>query len=199
MKYAWERLRWARQNAGYASASEFARAEGLGEATYRHHENGTRGLDVEKARRYGAALGVSWYWLLTGEQMPSEIPQARLFGTVGAGEKIITHDNHGPHEWIEAPPGLQNAAAVNVRGESMLPAYRPGDLLFFSLDINGPRIPDDALGHDCAVQLHDGTVYVKRLARGSKARRYTLRSYAADDIENVVVDWAQPIRWIKRA
>lgn len=59
-----ERLRHARIAAGYKSASAAARHFGWGDATYRHHENGTRGYGIEQAQEYAAAFNVSPVWLL---------------------------------------------------------------------------------------------------------------------------------------
>ena len=62
------RLKIARATiAGFRTAAEFARHVAVPEVTYRAHENGLRGLSATAARRYGAALGVNWAWLITGE------------------------------------------------------------------------------------------------------------------------------------
>lgn len=59
-----ERLRSAREGAGYPSAAEAARAHGWSEASYRHHENGTRGFPIKQALAYGRAFKVSPSWLV---------------------------------------------------------------------------------------------------------------------------------------
>lgn len=59
-----KRLREAREGAGYPTAAAAAREFGWNEATYRHHENGTRGFDSEQAFSYGKYYGVSPAWLL---------------------------------------------------------------------------------------------------------------------------------------
>lgn len=65
-----QRLRWARQASGYASAAIFARASGVSEVTYRAYENGTRNLPEDAARFLAQKLGVSWLWLFAGEGEP---------------------------------------------------------------------------------------------------------------------------------
>ena len=65
-----QRLRWARQAAGYSSAATFARGAGLSEVTYRAYENGTRNLPEDAARLLAQKLGVSWLWLFAGEGEP---------------------------------------------------------------------------------------------------------------------------------
>lgn len=66
-----DRLRKARIKAGYEHASDFARANDLPEGTYRHHENGTRGVKYGALTRYAALLKVSPNYLLTGANQPS--------------------------------------------------------------------------------------------------------------------------------
>lgn len=62
-----ERLRKTREAAGYESASDFARAHGFTEPTYRAHENGTRNPGASALKQYARALGVDWRWLMLGD------------------------------------------------------------------------------------------------------------------------------------
>ncbi len=62
-----DRLREAREGAGYPTAAAFAKSHDLPESTYRSHENGARGLTLPSARLYADLLGVPWTWLMTGE------------------------------------------------------------------------------------------------------------------------------------
>lgn len=64
MQESGERLKKAREAAGYPSASAFANANGLTVSTYVSHENGTRGLTVSAAKRYAAILGIGWQHLI---------------------------------------------------------------------------------------------------------------------------------------
>lgn len=66
----YERLRQARQIAGFDTAAEAARHFGWGQSSYIGHENGTRGIRPRVANKYAAAFGVSLGWLLTGEGTP---------------------------------------------------------------------------------------------------------------------------------
>src|SRR5690242_21909102 len=59
------RLRAAREQAGFARASDAARAMGIGEPTYLGHENGSRGLS-RAAARYARFFHVSLDWLIGG-------------------------------------------------------------------------------------------------------------------------------------
>lgn len=91
------------------------------------------------------------------------------------------------------------AVALEVRGDSMFPVYRNGDLLIGTKRA-GPRA-DNLVGLDCIVMTDDGKRYVKFLSRGSMSGRFHLRSYnpAHRDVENVKIAWAAPIVWVKRS
>lgn len=54
-----DRLKDARIRAGFKSAAAAARAHGWTESAYRHHENGTRGFDMETAISYASAYQVN--------------------------------------------------------------------------------------------------------------------------------------------
>lgn len=62
-----ERLQQAREERGYATGTAAAEAFGWPISTYLGHENGSRGLRADAARRYAAALGADPAWLLLGD------------------------------------------------------------------------------------------------------------------------------------
>lgn len=62
-----DRLRKAREQAGFASAADAARRFHWNLSTYRSHENGQTPVPPKSARTYSAAFGVSGAWLLTGQ------------------------------------------------------------------------------------------------------------------------------------
>src|SRR5215471_7339103 len=64
-----QRLRLAREQAGFAHASDAARAMGIEEPTYLGHENGSRGVS-RTAARYARFFGVSLDWLIDGRGEP---------------------------------------------------------------------------------------------------------------------------------
>ena len=89
MKKRHQRLIDARIAAGYDSAIEFVRAHtahGIVEVTYRSHENGTRNLSAESARKYAPLLGVDWKWL-----MFAIVPEATDAARNGAIEHSVKH------------------------------------------------------------------------------------------------------------
>lgn len=119
--------------------------------------------------------------------------QVRLAGFVGAGQEVYQFDEDGAG-FVEAPPGATDQTeAVEVRGDSMLPLYEDGTILYYSKQLS----PDVMVGRRCVVRLEDERVLVKSLRRGSEKGLWTLVSLNAPDIEDVAVQWAAPIDWIK--
>jgi SOS-response transcriptional repressor LexA len=66
-----ERLRQAREEAGFKTATEAITHFSWRTSTYRAHENGQNPYKAEDALIYAKAYGVSPGWLLTGETKPS--------------------------------------------------------------------------------------------------------------------------------
>ena len=66
-----QRLREARELAGYESARQAANANGWGVSTYTAHENGQNGFSAAKAAEYAKAFKTSAEWLMFGTvQLP---------------------------------------------------------------------------------------------------------------------------------
>jgi len=187
------RLREMRISAGFASASEAARRFGWTDATYRHHENGTRNVPKPKAEVYARAFRVSPEWLMFGRG-DSRKKMVPLVGYVGAGAEMFSLDDGGSLDEIEPPPGIgASAVAVRVRGDSMFPRYMDGDTLIYDAHVS----PDRADGQECVVALPDGRRYVK-LVRAETDGTFTLESWNAPPIRHVQVEWLAPIIWVKR-
>lgn len=117
----------------------------------------------------------------------------KLAGYVGAGQEVYHFDEDGAG-FVEAPPGASpRTEAVEVRGGSMFPLFGDGTLLYYSKQLP----PENMIGQRCVVRLEDERVLVKSLRRGSERGLFTLVSLNAPDIEDVAVQWAAPIDWIK--
>ena len=58
------------------------------------------------------------------------------------------------------------------------------------------RVMTEYIGKYCAVRTSDGGTFLKILAAGSEAGKYTLRSLNAPDMENVTVEWASPVLFV---
>jgi len=126
-----QRLRFAREQAGFARASDAARAMGIEEPTYLGHENGSRGLTRASAR-YARFFGVSLDWLIDGRG------EFTLAGRAAPAPRPATP----PDAFSSAPP--RNAEIGGpTRFGGMIPAYgqavggRDGEFI-----LNGNRIVD---------------------------------------------------------
>jgi phage repressor protein C with HTH and peptisase S24 domain len=192
-----ERLRQARREAGFETAADAARAFGWKSAGYIHHENGTRGVKPDLARRYAKAFKKPVEWLLYGESPkrwtqedpPRAVP---LVGYVAAGSRAHFFDDlRDSGEPIPAPPGAsEDTVAVEIRGDSLGPAFERA-IVFYD-DVKRP-VTDDLLGRLCVVGLIDGRIMVKTLAK-SKSRRglfhLTSNNAAEPPIFDAEVEWA---------
>jgi len=134
-----ERLRSARQKAGYDSAKSAAEAMGVPVATYIQHENGVRGFPATRAERYAKFFRVPPEWLLYGQPSlktvgPGLGPLLSVKGSVAAGVWQAAQQLD-ENEWqtftgspdVDAP--LRDRYGVRVEGQSMDLVYPPGTIL----------------------------------------------------------------------
>lgn len=135
-----ERLKAAREKAGYESAQAAADTFGWNPSAYRHHENGTRGFGADVAKKYARAFKVRPGWLLNLENV-SETPPPNIEegdslvvnGSVEAGAWRVSeywNDERGyVIEGMPSPvPGATRFGLVCV-GRSMDLFYEPGTVL----------------------------------------------------------------------
>lgn len=195
-----KRLRMARERAGFATATDAPRHNRWAVSTYLGHENGSRGFNQEQAKKYARAFRTSAAWLLTGEGDVSTSVKVPVVGYVGAGAEITPYDDHAQGaslEEVEAPPGAsESVVAVIIRGDSMYPAYRDRDEIYYER-YEGP--PLDLVGRECVIKLADGRMYVKTLAAGSEPGLGTLLSFNFPPIMDVPIEWAAPVKWVRKA
>lgn len=124
-------------------------------------------------------------------------PRVTVAGYIGAGGEIIFEDL-GREETVIRPPGISGTlVALVVRGSSMLPKYKDGDILYVQRQHDG-WLPD-YLGEDCAVRLASGETYIKQFLQGSAPDRFTLMSLNAPPIVDVEIEWATPVLFIMPA
>lgn len=186
-----ERLADARAGAGFATASDAARALGVPVATYISNENGQRPFGRERAQLYARRFGVALDWLLSGRGKPRVAGKTPVMGFVGAGAEVF-HDGHEPLDYIDTPFGLgEESEAVEVRGLSMYPAIMDGDVLVYERFYSDPT---PLIGKRVVVKLLDGRRLIKVLRRGSSAFAWTLESFNGPPMEDVEIEWAAPIK-----
>ena len=188
-----KRLAWAREKAGFKTASAAARALGVPEQTYLAHENSNRGLRLEPAQHYARRFRVNFAWLMSGHGMPSDRDQVPIVGYVGAGPSIFPFELGGALEMVDAPTGGSvDCVGARVRGESMYPQLLDGWLIFWRKNSQG--VPPECLNALSVVKLaDDGPTMVKRLRPGNSSTLFTLESFNAEPKFNVRLDWAAKV------
>lgn len=120
-----ERLRFAREKAGYETAVAAAEALAMRPSTYIGHENGGRGIPRDRAPIYARKFKVTEEWLLygkgdiAGEAMPEPARPIPILGDVPAGnwrEAMNTSRVSMPSPDPSVPA---EAYALKVVGDSM--------------------------------------------------------------------------------
>lgn len=185
------RLKEARERAGYRSASEAARHFGWKDSTYRHHENGTRGIKPPDMQQYSRAYRVPMDWLVLGKKPGTSI--IPLVGDVGPGGVVQLSRETGNVEGIQGPPDLKNGAeALRVKGDSMYPRYFEGDIIVYKQ----PVPAGEANGHECVVQLQDGQRLIRILHMHNGM--VSLDGINTPPLIDAAISWVAPVAWVKR-
>lgn len=123
-----------------------------------------------------------------------------VVGRVGAGAEIDLFDafeKGDGHYRVPCPPqlGPHGIVAVEVVGDSMMPIYPPGSVLFYTRNTIG--IPTEAIGHICVCEDTEGRVWVKQIKVGRDEGTFTLISMNTDHghRHGVQLKWAAPVRF----
>jgi hypothetical protein len=183
-----ERLRRARQAAGYVRAVDAVRAFGWNRSTYYGHENARRGIARDRIMVYAEAFHVERDWLASGRgSMRGRGPLViRIEGLV-MGNLTIEH-REGLGE-IELPQGFnpEDFRAYKVQ-DDIFPIWAAGDLILARRN-NGP--PENYLGKRCAVQLRDtGQWLIRTLQAGSRRGLFILYAHALAPIIDAEISQA---------
>lgn len=133
-----------------------------------------------------------------------EIPASSLFGNqvpilgnVGAGGSVLFNEETDEPELVDRPPGaVGRLMALRVTGDSMLPVYRDGDVVYVNRDHEG--VLPQYVGEECVVRTVEGGTFLKTLALGPQFNRFTLRSFNAGDMENVELVWAARVLFVMK-
>jgi len=180
---------------------EFAARLGVTQPTVHRWEKGAFEPDPQTLTVLAgmAGVSVSEFRYGPGGGVRRMVPVA---GYVGAGAEVfpVEAPASGGLDEVEAPPGDSlNTIAVRVRGDSMYPVYGEDDILFYSRDLQAHGIDmASCLGRDCIVKVVNGATLVKRVEMGGSRGQFTLMSYNAAPVINTRLEWASPVRWVKR-
>lgn len=159
-----ERIKKRRKEVGM-SAETLAERIGKSPATVYRYENGDiRNLDSRSLLPIADALGVTpgilMGWDENREVFPSNVrpisdlhvQHVPMIGEVAAGEPI-----YAPEDWpvyVDAP--VKCDAAITIKGESMLPNYLPGDVVYIRCT---PDVPEGTV----AVVFLDNEATIKHV------------------------------------
>ena len=187
-----DRLRKARIDAGFESASDGAARAAVKYYTYAQHENGTREFPAKRAESYARAFGVDVSWLLYGRgtaRRDSQKGEVPLVGYVGAGAAMnLYSEGQGPFGYVAAPSGSNDkTVAAEVRGDSLGSFFN--QWLVFYDDVHAPVSPGQ-IGELCVCGLSDGRVLVKKIQRAKQPGLFHLLSQTEEPILDVPLDWA---------
>lgn len=196
-----DRIRRARKSLNLTQ-QEFAERLNVTQPTVHRWEKGFYDPDENALRLLAQMTDLSPAYFRYGDQIRVErAPLVPVIGYVGVGAEIDQHaiNNHSNGATaIEAPSlDMMGSVAAIVRGDSLYPVYQDGDVIFYLRH----GIDEEAayIGRECVVQVAGGPLLLKRVMRGSERGSYLLLSYNASPMDNVRLQWASPVRWIKRA
>lgn len=197
-----ERMQKARKDAGLTQ-TELAVKLKLSQGAVQQWEDGTTYPRRSRYQSIADAVGVDPAWLFQESGLTRTLQNRRvqLVGYVGAGAKMFPVENHlrgGLLEEVEAPPidELNGIVAVRVRGDSLVPVYWDGDIVYYGAHETDP---DKLIGKEVVACSDDGEIALRRLARGREPGRYDLVSYSGLLTQDARLQWVARVRWVKRA
>lgn len=187
------------REAAKLSQAQLAKKAGVSQQAIGEIERGAV-LSSRSIHKIAAALNIS------ANLLDPEVPASQtgsllvpVVGYVGAGSEIFTIDDHEKGaglEEVEAPPGASaSIVALRVRGTSMAPVYKDGDLIFYDRREAGDLA--HLAGKDCVIHLADGRTFLKELRRSNGD--FWLHSHNADPILHPQIAWAAKVRWVEKA
>lgn len=181
------------------SDADLASVLGVSKQTISAWKNGTRFPKKPTIQTIANYFHVSAVWLtgITDDEAPfgksidGLIPRAQLrtrrvpiLGDTAAGEPVVSDRVYD--EWVNIPDdGHHFDAALRVTGDSMMPKFHKGDLVFV-------KYQDDVLDGQIAVVCLDDGVTLKRvyhvpggISLLSDNPKYPPQNYTADDFGNI--------------
>ena len=204
-KQVWNAIDTIAERYGY-SASGLAKKSGLDPTSFNPSKrNGPDGRPrwptMESISRLIQASGSTvdeFAELLTGKKgQPPKRRQIPLLGLAKAGKGGFFDDSGFPdgNGWDEIDvPGVtdQNAYALEITGDSMMPVYREGDIIILSPAATVRK------GDRVVARLSDGQVMAKIMQRQT-SKTLELASFNSNHATKVLdmkdVDWVARIMW----
>lgn len=130
--------------------------------------------------------------LVKGLYLAGGVP---VMGYIGTGAEITPEFEQVPPEGLEQidlPFDVSSEIiAFRVKGSSMRPAYRDGDVVLVHANQKGA--PDSYFGEEVAVRTLTGNRYLKEIHPGERKGTFNLVSHNAEVIKNVRLEWVGEI------
>ncbi|MBS1015180.1 LexA family transcriptional regulator [Acetobacter persici] len=209
MTYDWPTRLKRLRNATRLSQAKVARELGISAPSVAQWEIGRTKPSLDRlpaiARLYGVSLET-----LCGNDLgsPKEAIRAATMGPIptktpiagyvaGADRIVLFEDgdcNGQSNDEIELPFREYDGLVLQVTGESMVPRYKPGEVIGITLP--GKTSPSiKMLGRDVVVRLSDGQTVIKTLNIGPDRDSYVLTSVnpMVKPIYNPDIEWIAPI------
>lgn len=162
-----QRLKSAREAAGYETAKQAAEAMGVAIPTYLQHENGTRGIPASRAERYARFFRTTPEWVLYGRgELGEQVKAPASFRAINRTVPLLG----------EVQAGAWREVVEEFAPDEVVPIYLAGfeGANLFALRIKGPSMnryyPDGTMVIVCpAVEIgvREGDHVVVRRRRGS--------------------------------
>jgi transcriptional regulator with XRE-family HTH domain len=122
-----------------------------------------------------------------------------VVGEIGAGAAVYPIQEDQSNKvtgYVRAARGFGAVQALQIRGNSMWPAYRDGDWVFIE---NRPTEFPLRRETDYLIDLADGRRLLKMVEPGQNEGRYNLVSYNAPIESDVEIVGAHQVRYVRRA
>lgn len=166
----------------FKGMADAAKAYRVPYQTYKKAMNGER-----------PTLAPKWLWAISNyhsanlewlmfDASPMRDQAVKVEGIISAGQQIVPIEDNDRYE--SAVLISDEAVAYEVRGDSMYPLAREGDIAYFA---KHPAPPETLIGRECIVTLQDNRMFFKILERGDKPGRYNLESLNAPPIRDVEI------------
>ena len=174
---------------------------GVTQPTVNRWERGQSWPEEAHARRLADLAHVDISVFRYGDAPAKRTRDVPIVGYVGAGP-LTPVDDHAQGAGLDEleldeRDGVDPIAVI-VRGDSMHPVYRDGDVVRGSRR----RGADTAacVGKDCIVKLAAGEILLKAVHKGSRRGTFTLASYnpAETPLQDVRIEWCAPVLRVYR-
>jgi len=201
-----ERIRYAREAARLTQAA-VAKHFGIARVSVTQWESNTTKPDIDRIGDLADLLNTSAEWLLKRDGYPplttpkptQIIPGKNLVGDKdlpvyaaamgGDGHLIVAFE---AIDYFKRPAVLEHVKGgygIMVKGESMVPAYREGDIALVNPHLPASRDTDVVLYHTPPKEKGDAQAIIKRIA-GMNDREWKLVQYnPAKIFKESRVDW----------